>query len=240
VNARGAMILITGPDGVGKSTMISLLKAACKSEGIICLRGYVRSTIIPVRITKKTLIMVGRRDFAYTPTLHRLVVDADPAIISKLINLFILVDVIVLTFKIMLYKLLIALLSKICRRKVIILFERYTLDSAIDLINMKKDYKPSQKVFLAALSIFLRLGEDVDCIIMLDADLEVIIKRHIARMRDEFLDFITLQKALMPKLASMYLDKYHYIDTSKDTPLDTFIKIRNAISYCLNRASTYL
>jgi len=238
--ARRAIILITGPDGVGKSTMIVLLKAACKSEGIICLRGYVRSTTVPVRVIKKTLIMVGRRNFVYTPTLHRLVIDADPAIISKLINLFILIDVIVITFKIMLYKFLMVLLNKICRRKVVILFERYTLDSAIDLINIKKDYKPSQKVFLAALSIFLRLGKDVNCIIMLDADLEVIIKRHIARMCDEFLDFITLQKALMPKLAPMYSDKYHYIDTSNDTPLDTYIKIRNAISYCLNRASTYL
>jgi thymidylate kinase len=78
----GTIILISGPDGVGKSTIINLLKVTCKLKRVICLSGYIRSTSMPVRLIKKILIMAGRRDLAYTPTLQKPVIDADPTIMN--------------------------------------------------------------------------------------------------------------------------------------------------------------
>jgi thymidylate kinase len=225
-------ILISGPDGVGKSTILSLLKATCKLRGIICLSGYMRSTSLPVRLIKKILVMTGRKDLTHTPIFHRPIIDADPIIITRLINLFIVIDIIIFSFKVILYKTLMALLDKIYK-KVIILFERYALDTVVDLIYMKKVYKPNKNVFLIAVNLFLRYNKDIDYIIILDANFETITKRHTIRKQDEFLDFISLQKNLLPKLASMYTDKFHYINTSNDKPMDTWLKVYNLISHCL-------
>jgi energy-coupling factor transporter ATP-binding protein EcfA2 len=151
------IILISGPDGFGKSTIINLLKVTCKLKRVICLSGYIRSTSMPVRLIKKILVMAGRRDLTYTPILQKPVVDADPTIMNRLINPFIAIDIVVFSLKIVLYKTLMIFISKICKRRVVILFERYALDTVVDLINIKKSYKPNEKVFLIAVDLFFKV-----------------------------------------------------------------------------------
>jgi hypothetical protein len=180
------IILISGPEGVGKSTMINLLKVTCKLKRVICLTGYIRSTSIPVWLIKKILVMAGRRDLAYTPILQKPVIDADPTIINRLINLFIIIDIITLSLKVMLYKTLMIFISKIYRRRVVILFERYALDTVVDLINIKKNYKPNEKVFLIAVDLFLRYNQYVDHILILDANLEVLTRRPVQQEERSF------------------------------------------------------
>jgi hypothetical protein len=213
--------------------MIKLLKVTCKLKGVICLTGYLRSTSLPVRLIKKILVLAGRRDLTYTPTLQKAVIDADPAIMNRLVNMFIAIDILILSLKNIFYKILMIFISKIYKGRVVIIFERYALDTVVDLIYLKKSYKPSEKVFLIAVNLFLRYNKDIDHILILDANLEVLIRRHIIRGRDEFLDFISLQRKLLPKLASMYTGKFHYIDTSNDKPLDTYINVYSLISHCL-------
>ncbi len=212
------LVVITGPEGVGKSTQITILMYRLAKHGYDIDYGYIRSGSFLVRVIKKILVQLGRYEETVTE-LGDKIRDADHLIVSRLINLFMVIDFLTALLK-SLYHLLVISLS----RKNMIIYERYSNDLVLDYYYASIFYnidKRTRRITYRVLSAISRRIEPL--IIILDADTKTLLQRQASRKRSDLLVFVLVQKSLQKILASTFTtDKcLSYIDTTNRSIIDT-------------------
>lgn len=202
-------IVITGPEGVGKTTQIKILTSRLGRRGLNTVYGYIRSSSYLVRILKRLLVKIGRYEITITH-LGDTIIDADHLIVSKLVNLFILLDTLWAVAKLLYYNMLIWF-----SKNTVILYERFLNDLVTDYYYAAKYYNINKnllKIIFKILSSLSRRSNPL--IILLNAEIDEILRRQKGRGRSDLYIFTIFQEMIGYIIASVFTNRYVTIDTT--------------------------
>jgi len=213
-----SFILITGPEGAGKTTSIRFLGKYLEKHGYFVLRVYIRSTFFPIRILRKFLILVGRRQILCKPDNEKIIVP-DNEILHKIVNMWYLLDTIIAYVYVFILLIIIKFLN-ILRKRIIILAERFLLDTMVDFLYGSLFYKPSKSLTYILVYMLMKLISYIGLkhsftTIILDANYKELLRRYVKRKYSEFLEYVKFQKVMVPKLLSL-INSYNIIIASKN------------------------
>lgn len=238
MGSRVCIILITGPEGAGKTTSINIIARFLKKYGYMVISPYLRSTFLPVRILRRIFILLGRKQILQRPD-GSLYIQPDNNILHRISNLWYMLDVIYIYTYILVLTIYILIINTLISKRIIILCERFIIDTVVDQLYGIIFYKPSHKVMRMSLYLLMKILNYVQLkyrfiIIELDADINEILRRFFNRGYSDFIEFIYFQKKMLPKIINIVTsmntaNEFLYIDNTHLTVADTATIILNEI-----------